>query len=154
GTSISYLNSLVQYLGSTITTGTNLCRRIASYEESYLMPQQQYSPDWDSIPGLSPEQAWQRMNKGGATLVDVREPDEYSILHAEGAISIPLSVLEERYQEIPREGDLLLICHIGERSLLAAAFLRRLGWDQIFNVEGGTDQWEASKLPLWRGNEG
>jgi thiosulfate sulfurtransferase len=123
-------------------------------EESHFMPQQQYRPDWDSIPDLSPEQAWQRMNEGGATLVDVREPDEYSLLHAEGAISIPLSVLGERYQEIPREGDLMLICHIGERSLLAAAFLRRLGWDQVFNVEGGTDQWEASKLPLGRGNDG
>jgi rhodanese-related sulfurtransferase len=116
------------------------------------MSQQQYHVDWDSIPGLSPEQAWQRMNEGDAILVDVREPDEYSLIHAEGAISIPLSVLAERYQEITRERDLLLICHVGERSLVAAAFLRRLGWNRVFNVEGGTDLWEASKLPLRQEN--
>jgi rhodanese-related sulfurtransferase len=123
-------------------------------KESHFMSQQQNRLEWDSIPGVSPEQAWQRLQQGIAVLVDVREPDEYALLHAERAISMPLSVLGERYQEIPREGDLLLICHIGERSLLAAAFLRRLGWDQVFNVEGGTDQWEASRLPLQRGNGG
>jgi rhodanese-related sulfurtransferase len=118
------------------------------------MPQQQYRPDWDSIPCLTPEQAWQRITSRIAVLVDVREPDEYSLLHAEGAISIPLSVFGERYHQIPQEGDILLICHIGERSLLAATFLRRLGWDQVFNVEGGTDQWEASKLPVRKGQQG
>ncbi|PWT70968.1 MAG: hypothetical protein C5B60_11515 [Chloroflexi bacterium] len=118
------------------------------------MPEQRYRLDRDSIPSLSPEQAWRHMNQHVAVLVDVREPDEYSLLHAEGAISIPLSVFGERYHEIPREGDILLICHIGERSLLAATFLRRLGWDQVFNVEGGTDQWEASKLPVRKGRQG
>jgi rhodanese-related sulfurtransferase len=118
------------------------------------MTQQQYRLEGDSIPCLTPEQAWQRITSRIAVLVDVREPDEYSLLHAEGAISIPLSVFGERYHEIPREGDILLICHIGERSLLAATFLRRLGWDQVFNVDGGTDQWEASQLPVWQGSDG
>jgi hydroxyacylglutathione hydrolase len=116
------------------------------------MSQQQYRRDWDPIPSISPEQAWQRMSEGVATLIDVREPGEYSLEHAQGAVSIPLSALGERYQEIPRVGDLLLICHVGQRSLMAATFMRRQGWDRVYNVEGGTDQWEASKLPMRRGN--
>ncbi|MGO8950219.1 MAG: rhodanese-like domain-containing protein [Ktedonobacterales bacterium] len=112
------------------------------------MPEQQYQRDNKPIPSISPRSAWQLMTESGATLIDVREPSEYSVGHAEGAISIPLSVLGERHQEIPRVGDTLLICHVGQRSLTAAAFMRRQGWERVFNVEGGTDQWAAAGLPM------
>jgi len=88
------------------------------------------------------------MTERGATLIDVREPLEYFAGHAEGAISIPLSVFRERYQEISGRGDILLICHVGQRSLMAANFMRSQGWQQVYNVDGGTDEWEAMRLPM------
>ena len=107
-----------------------------------------FSRDARSIPGISPAEAWQRMRDEGATLIDVREPQEFALGHAEGAISIPLSVFRERHQEISASGDVLVICHVGQRSLMAAAFMRNQGREHIFNVEGGTDAWEAMKLPM------
>ncbi len=112
------------------------------------MPEHYFPGDARSIPGISPAEAWQRMRDEGATLIDVREPQEFAEGHAEGAISIPLSVFRERHQEISPAGDVLVICHMGQRSLMAAAFMRNQGRGHIFNVEGGTDAWEAMRLPM------
>ncbi len=112
------------------------------------MPEQKNHPNLDSISSVTPIQAWQLMAEGGATLIDVRERPEYAFGHAEGAVSIPLSVFAERYLEIPRTGDILFICHVGQRSLTAATFMRRQGWERVYNVEGGTDEWQAMKLPM------
>jgi len=79
-------------------------------------------------------------------LIDVREVWEYRLGHAPGAVNIPLSVFRARYAEIPK--DILLICHIGQRSFAAAQFLRELGYTRLLNVEGGMDAWEAAGLPI------
>jgi rhodanese-related sulfurtransferase len=104
--------------------------------------------DARSIPSISPGEARQRVQEEEAALIDVRESEEYLAGHAEGAVNIPLSSFRERYQDIPQQGDVLLICHVGQRSLMAAAFMRNQGWRHVFNVEGGTDEWEAMRLPM------
>jgi rhodanese-related sulfurtransferase len=109
------------------------------------MPEYQ---DAGSIPSLTPAEAHFRVQEEGAVLIDVREPEEYRSGHAEGAVNVPLSSFREHYQDIARQGDVLLICHIGQRSLMAAAFMRKQGWKRIFNVDGGTDEWEAMRLPM------
>jgi hypothetical protein len=40
--------------------------------------------------------------------VDVRSQQEYLARHIKGALSMPLRMLEERYQELPRERLLVL----------------------------------------------
>jgi rhodanese-related sulfurtransferase len=112
------------------------------------MPVHYLPGDARSVPGISPAEAWQRIQDEGATLIDVREPEEFAGGHAEGAVSIPLSVFRERHQEIPLAGDLLVICHVGQRSLMAAIFMRNQGREHVFNVDGGTDAWEAMRLPM------
>jgi rhodanese-related sulfurtransferase len=101
-----------------------------------------------SIPSLTPAEAHVRVQEEGATLIDVREPEEYLSGHAQGAVNVPLSSFRDHYLDISRQGDVLLICHIGQRSLMAAAFMRKQGWERIFNVDGGTDEWEAMRLPM------
>jgi rhodanese-related sulfurtransferase len=108
-------------------------------------------PDYSdarSIPSVTPAEASRRVREEGAALIDVREPEEYLAGHAEGAVNVPLSSFREHYQDIPRQGEVLLICHVGQRSLMAAAFMRNQGWGRVFNVEGGTDEWEAVRLPM------
>jgi rhodanese-related sulfurtransferase len=104
--------------------------------------------DASSIPSITPAEACRRVQAGGAALIDVREPEEYLAGHAEGAVNVPLSSFREHYQDIARQVDVLLICHIGQRSLMAAVFMRNQGWRQVFNVDGGTDEWESMRLPM------
>lgn len=83
-------------------------------------------------------------------LIDVREVWEFRVGHAAGAVNIPLSQFRERVGEVPRDRDVLFICHVGERSMMAARFARQQGVVRVFNVDGGTDAWEMAGLPMER----
>lgn len=86
-----------------------------------------------------------------AVLIDVREQWEYLEVRAPEATLIPLSQFMRRWGEIPRDREALLICHTGQRSMQAAVFLRRQGYERVGNVRGGMEDWEAAGLPVERG---
>jgi len=84
----------------------------------------------------------------GATLVDVREPEELAEVRVESAMPMPMSTLQEHLDELP-EGPLYLMCRSGARSARVTQFLEQQGWDAT-NVEGGIIEWEAEGLPVTR----
>ena len=84
-------------------------------------------------------------------LVDVREPDEYADVRAEGAALLPLSTFMLRFRQLPTDRPLLMICRTGSRSGQATAFLLANGWTDVTNVAGGTMAWVQSGLPVRRG---
>jgi hydroxyacylglutathione hydrolase len=81
-------------------------------------------------------------------VIDVRTPREREEKHIGGSLSIPLSRLTERAQELPRDRHLLVCCAGGYRSSIAASLLQRWGFDRIGEIAGGIAGWEAAKLPL------
>lgn len=74
-----------------------------------------------------------------ATLLDVREDDEWQAGHAEGALHIPMGEVPQRLAELP-EGQLHVVCRAGGRSLRVAQWLQQNGYD-VVNVEGGMGAW-------------
>jgi rhodanese-related sulfurtransferase len=80
-------------------------------------------------------------------LVDVREPDEWAAGHAPGALHIPLREVGARYEEIPRDRDVYLICRSGARSARAAQALAGAGWTAL-NVADGMHGWQAAGRPM------
>ncbi len=109
------------------------------------------------IDRLSPSEAAQRMGDGW-TLVDVRGSDLREC-HGwiPGSVHAPLNVLEWRvdpasgHQEPALSGHeehLMLICHEGFSSSLAAARLRELGYANTTDVIGGFTAWAAAGLPV------
>lgn len=87
----------------------------------------------------------------GATLIDVREPDEYVEVRVPGAALVPLSELDARAGEIPQDEQVYVICRSGGRSLTAATALNRAGWDAV-SVAGGTLAWIDSGRPVESGS--
>jgi phage shock protein E len=83
-------------------------------------------------------------------LLDVREPWEYAQAHVADARLIPLGELERRVNEVPRDQPILVICHSGQRSLAAAAYLRQRGYPEVSNVDGGTAAWIEKGYPTSR----
>ena len=79
-------------------------------------------------------------------VVDVREVSEYCATtgHIPGALNYPLSsgVLQQRYEELPRDGEILVYCHSGYRSNLAAEFLDANGFLYVYDMQGGFLAWE------------
>ncbi len=83
------------------------------------------------------------LHAAGATIVDVRNPDEYESAHVPGAALIPLPEVPDRIDEIPADGPIYVICAVGGRSRRACEFLQSQGRDAT-NVAGGTQAWVAS----------
>ncbi len=80
----------------------------------------------------------QRYLQAGATVIDVRSPQEYAQKHLQGALNMPLESLGDSIHQLPA-GTLLLHCKSGMRSNMAAGLLRKRGYEQVYNL-GGFDR--------------
>ena len=87
-------------------------------------------------------------------LLDVREPPEFSgeLGHIPGSELVPLRELADRAPELQphRAGPTVVICRSGVRSTTAAAILEGLGFEQVFNLQGGMVDWNDRRLPVER----
>jgi len=92
----------------------------------------------------------QRLLKEGALLVDVREVSEVAQVGYGGCevVNIPLSQFEDRWQEVPRDRDVILACAMGERSLKATYFLIYQGYTRVANMRPGIARWVARGFPI------
>src|SRR5688572_6984324 len=87
-------------------------------------------------------------------LLDVREPQEYTgeLGHIPGSVLVPLRELAERAGELAahKVGPMVVVCRSGVRSTTAAAILEGLGFEQVFNLQGGMVDWNDRRLPVER----
>ena len=92
----------------------------------------------------------QSLLKQGYTLVDVRERDEIAQLAFDVPLLIimPLSELEQRYAELPKDRPLILACRQGVRSLKATYFLMNKGYTNVTNMKFGMERWVAKGFPI------
>src|SRR5713101_974894 len=83
-------------------------------------------------------------------LIDVREKEEVEQGHLPGAVHIPRGFLELRIENLipDRKAPIVAYCAGGNRSLLAAESLQRLGYENVVSMSGGFGQWRSE------GNEG
>jgi rhodanese-related sulfurtransferase len=84
-------------------------------------------------------------------LLDVRERHEFVAVRVPGAHLYPTSTFLQRFEELPRDRPIHVVCHTGNRSAAVTAFLLRNGWSNVFNVAGGMDAWERAGLEVRRG---
>ncbi len=91
-----------------------------------------------------------RAQAGGATIIDVRQPDEYDAGHVPGARLIPLDEVARRVNEVPRDEPVYVVCLSGGRSEKAARFYRAQGID-AYSVTGGTKEWVSRGQPTVSG---
>lgn len=84
---------------------------------------------------------------GDYALLDVREDWEVALFGFPEAIHIPLSQLETRAGELPRDRPLVAICRTGRRSLAATEFLRRRSFASATNLRRGIHGWSEDVDP-------
>jgi adenylyltransferase/sulfurtransferase len=80
-------------------------------------------------------------------VIDVREPDEHRIARIEGVPLFPLSMLEQRYQELNPDQEYYIHCKAGGRSMRALQFLRQRGFKRLKIVKGGITAWSEQIDP-------
>jgi rhodanese-related sulfurtransferase len=127
---------------------------------SKLLGYQQYVQRLkQDITEISPEIYMQSSNNY-PVLIDIREPQEYLSGILPGAQMIPRGVLEGNLADMKicqtqpqplewlAEQNILLYCHSGNRSALAAYSLQQMGFSKVFSLAGGIVQWRKLGLPL------
>jgi adenylyltransferase/sulfurtransferase len=91
---------------------------------------------------ITPVELKRKLDAGETPFIlDVREPNEYQINRIAGATLIPLGELPRRYQELPRDREIVAQCKIGGRSAKAMDFLKSVGFSNVKNLRGGILEW-------------
>jgi glyoxylase-like metal-dependent hydrolase (beta-lactamase superfamily II)/rhodanese-related sulfurtransferase len=85
-------------------------------------------------------------------LLDVREPNELTTVGRLEAIdaNIPVGQLALRVSEVPKDKHIVAICQKGGRSSEAAHILTSNGFNNVYNLTGGTGGWIEKGLPVVR----
>jgi rhodanese-related sulfurtransferase len=92
------------------------------------------------LDGDLPLAEWDALD--GYRVVDVREPEEFTAGHVPGAVSMPLSVVRQRWSELPSDRPLAVYCQVGQRAYYALRFLRQHGLDAR-HLSGGYATYRA-----------
>jgi rhodanese-related sulfurtransferase len=92
------------------------------------------------------------MNDERSVMLDVREAHEFSEGHIEGARHIPLGKLDDRVYELEgfKNAPVIVTCQSGTRAPQACRRLTKLGFTQVYELQGGMVAWEEQKLPVTR----
>jgi hydroxyacylglutathione hydrolase len=100
------------------------------------------------IPQISVTELAERLDTNRQeTVLDVRSPGEWKGGHIRGALHIPGGDLPKHLDRVPQQGPVNVICGSGYRSSLATSVLKRAGHQNVVNVVGGMNAWNAQKLP-------
>ncbi len=102
-----------------------------------------------AIQDLTPSALLAKIDEGTAPLVvDVRTRREFAEGHIPGAINVPLASLLLSGANVPgdRGNDVVLYCGRGPRARMAAAVLRRAGFQRVSFLDGHITAWRKAGL--------
>src|SRR5690606_7954345 len=93
---------------------------------------------------------WQE--QGDVQVIDVREPDEYEIVHLDSEL-LPLATLADQVDKIARDKRVVVLCKTGRRSSRAIRLLeKQFGYTNLYNLKGGILNYIAQlglELPVY-----
>ena len=105
----------------------------ASKDDSSLVSPQELSTKQDDI-----------------VLIDVRTPQEFEQGHLENAVNINIAdkSFAEEVGKLDRSEPVYVYCQVGGRSARAASMLKEMGFEEVYDLEGGISNWERSGMKV------
>jgi rhodanese-related sulfurtransferase len=99
---------------------------------------------------VTPHELQAMLAAGTATLVDVREPNEFAAEHIAGAINVPLSGFDP--SALPQVAGCVTVlqCAGGKRSAMALDRCAAVEASADTHLAGGLGAWKAAGLPTIR----
>lgn len=98
---------------------------------------------------ISLEEGRQLFESKQVVMFDIREPDEHATGVANGAQLLPMSQLNQRAGEIPKDPaqPVLIICNTQNRSSKVVQAMEEAGWTNVRYVHGGMSGWAEKGWP-------
>lgn len=86
-------------------------------------------------------------------LIDVRTEEEFQAGHLPEAMNINLfgAGFDREIRKLPKDRPLLVYCRTGKRSAGAIEELKRAGYENALDLDGGILAWERKGLPVEKG---
>ena len=123
-------------------TLAQVCERNERLPVTEVMDHIQSSHEADLRMQISPgELDAQLKSEASVRLVDVRTREEFEAVHIEGSILLSQELMQEGLMKWDRAQPLVLIDHLGTRSLDAAAYFAGHGFENVKSLRGGIDAW-------------
>ena len=90
--------------------------------------------------------AREMLDKGGVTIVDIRDDASFQQAHIAVAISVNDQNIKEFIRETDKDKPLICYCYHGISSQSAASFLKDHGFKDVYSMIGGFEQWQKNYL--------
>jgi rhodanese-related sulfurtransferase len=106
------------------------------------------------IKSIDCQSLYQVSLRGPIKLIDVRTPEEFAEAHASMAENLPLSSFDPTSiakAHASSSEPIYFICAVGGRSAWACETMMAAGYENVVNVEGGTQAWYLAGLPIEQG---
>jgi len=89
-----------------------------------------------NIFGSAPTVDFKSLASQGATIIDVRTPEERAMGYIKDSINIPIASLPQNYKTISKSKPVIVYCASGMRSASAKAFLEQNGFKEVYDGGG------------------
>jgi hydroxyacylglutathione hydrolase len=103
----------------------------------------------ETVPSMDVKELRERLNE--VTLVDVRQLSEWNAGHIPGAMHIEAGRIAWDDLPFPHNRPLAIQCASGNRSMSVSSVLRRRGYHNVIQVEGGINQWQKHGFEITKG---
>ena len=88
-------------------------------------------------------------NQDKALIIDIRDSESFNAGHITASKNIPQNELTRRINEITNiDKSVILVCDMGNISPNAGEALKKEGFEDIYLLKGGINQWRMDNLPL------
>ena len=105
---------------------------------------------------VSPQEAKriidQNLGQPDFVVLDVRTPQEFQSGHIKGAINLDFYAPDfpQQLDKLDKTKTYVVYCRSGNRSGKTVQLMKRLGFQRVYDVQGGIKAWTARGLPLTR----
>ena len=93
-----------------------------------------------------------KANRGekGFAILDVRTPKEFAAGHIKGAENMDYYSLsfQMELEKLSKRATYVIHCRSGKRSGMTLRIMEAMGFDRVYDIEGGIMAWKAAGLPV------
>lgn len=102
----------------------------------------------DILTSITPEEFESKYKEGPIHVVDVRKPSEFEGSHVKGAETYPLDFILGNLSKLDKNQPHFIHCAGGYRSMIASSILRKAGYNDLIDVQGGFGKIKNTSVPL------
>ncbi|NQY42042.1 MAG: rhodanese-like domain-containing protein [Legionellales bacterium] len=99
---------------------------------------------------LTTSECVQKVNHDNGVILDIREETKFNDGYIVNAVNCPLAGLENNFKKLQKYKNkpIIVTCQNGQTCVSGAELLKKGGFEKIYALKGGIQEWVSSGLPL------